>query len=56
MKRKIIMPTPEEDRLINAGIAGDSDTHEATKEDFAKIFWGNGLIIPEDLLLLSDPN
>ena len=37
MKRKIIMPTPEEDRLINAGIAGDSDTHEATKEDFAKM-------------------
>lgn len=37
MKRKIIMPSPEEDHLINAGIAADPNTYEVTKEDFAKM-------------------
>ncbi|MFM0058827.1 BrnA antitoxin family protein [Paraburkholderia phytofirmans] len=36
-KRKIIMPTDEEDAAINRGIAADPDTYEVPAEDFAKM-------------------
>ena len=36
LKPEIIIPTDEEDRLINEGIAADSDTFEITDEMFAK--------------------
>ena len=35
-KRKIILPTPEEDAQIRAGIAADPDTFEADAEWFAR--------------------
>ncbi len=34
-RRKIIVPTPEEDAIINAGIADDPDTFELDSEWFA---------------------
>jgi uncharacterized protein (DUF4415 family) len=34
--RLVILPTPEEDAAINAGIAADPDTFELTEEWFAK--------------------
>ena len=34
-KRKIIIPSPEEDAIINAGIADDPDTFELDAEWFA---------------------
>ena len=34
-KRKIIIPSLEEDAIINAQIAADPDDHEWTDEDFA---------------------
>ena len=34
-RRKIIIPTPEEDAIINAGIAEDPDTFELDEEWFA---------------------
>ena len=34
-KRKIIIPTPEEDAIINAGIADDPDTFELDADWFA---------------------
>jgi uncharacterized protein (DUF4415 family) len=36
MARKLIPPTPVEDKKINWGIARDPDTFEATREDFAR--------------------
>jgi uncharacterized protein (DUF4415 family) len=36
-KRKIIMPTNEEDAAINRGIAEDFDTYEVPAEDFKKM-------------------
>ncbi|MCZ2897315.1 BrnA antitoxin family protein [Burkholderia thailandensis] len=36
-KRKIVMPTDEEDAAINRGIAADPDTFEVPAEDFAKM-------------------
>lgn len=36
-KRKIVMPSDEEDAAINRGIAADPDTFEATEEDFKKM-------------------
>jgi|SaaInlV_200m_DNA_3_1039701.scaffolds.fasta_scaffold74352_1 uncharacterized protein (DUF4415 family) len=36
LKPGIIIPTDEEDRLINEGIAADPDTFEITDEMFAK--------------------
>lgn len=36
-KRKIIMPTDEEDAAINRGIAQDPDTYEVPAEDFKKM-------------------
>jgi uncharacterized protein (DUF4415 family) len=36
-KRKIIMPTDEEDAAINRGIAADPDTYEVSEEDFKKM-------------------
>ena len=44
-KRKIIRPTPEEDRLICEGIANDPDTWELTAEDFANMVPGNPFTI-----------
>lgn len=37
LKKGIILPTDEEDRQINAGIAADPDTFEVTDEMFAKM-------------------
>ena len=37
VKSELIYPTPEEDELINAGIAADPDTWELTEEDFARM-------------------
>ncbi|MFM0210754.1 BrnA antitoxin family protein [Paraburkholderia sediminicola] len=36
-KRKIVMPTDEEDAAINRGIAADPDTYEVSDEDFKKM-------------------
>ena len=36
-KRKIMMPTDEEDAAINRGIAEDPDTYEVPAEDFKKM-------------------
>jgi len=36
-KRKIVMPTDEEDAAINRGIALDSDTYEVSEDDFKKM-------------------
>ena len=35
--REIIVPTPEENAAINAGIAADPDTHELTDAEFARL-------------------
>lgn len=35
-KHTIIIPTPEEDAIINAGIAADPDTSEADEDFFAR--------------------
>ena len=34
---KLIMPTDEEDAVINAGIAADLDTYELSEEEFKKL-------------------
>lgn len=36
-KRKIEMPSPEEDAAINAGIAADPDTYELSKTEFKQL-------------------
>ncbi|MFZ2958890.1 MAG: BrnA antitoxin family protein [Candidatus Ozemobacteraceae bacterium] len=36
-KRKLVMPTPEEDAAIHRGIAEDPDTWELTDEDFSRM-------------------
>jgi uncharacterized protein (DUF4415 family) len=36
-KRKIVMPTDEEDAAINRGIAADPDTYEVPDADFKKM-------------------
>lgn len=36
-KRKLVMPTPEEDAAINAGIAADPDTYELGAEEFKRL-------------------
>lgn len=36
MKRKLRMPTPEEEAAIQRGIAADPDNPEWTEEDFAR--------------------
>ena len=36
-KRKIIMPTQEEDAAINAGIAADPDTYELSTKEFKQL-------------------
>lgn len=36
-KRKIVVPTDEEDAAINRGIAADPDTYEVSEEDFKKM-------------------
>ena len=35
--RKFILPNPEEDASINAGIAADADTHELSKAEFSQL-------------------
>lgn len=35
--RVLILPTPEEETAINAGIAADPDTYELTDEEFARL-------------------
>ncbi len=37
LKKGTILPTDEEDRRINAGIAADPDTYELTEAEFAKM-------------------
>jgi len=36
-KRKLILPTPEEDAAINRGIAADPDTFELGAEEFKRL-------------------
>ena len=36
-KRKLVMPSDEEDAAIKAGIAADSDTHELTEAEFKQL-------------------
>lgn len=36
-KREILLPTPEEDAAIRAGIAADPDTRELTTEEIASM-------------------
>ncbi len=36
-KRKLIMPTPDEDVVINRGIESDPDTFELGPEDFRRL-------------------
>ena len=36
-KRKLIMPTPEEDAAINRGIAVDPDTYELGPDEFKQL-------------------
>ena len=36
-KRSIVMPTPEQDAAINAGIAADPDTYELSKTEFKQL-------------------
>jgi uncharacterized protein (DUF4415 family) len=35
--RKFILPTPEEDAAINAGIAADADTYELSNTEFSQL-------------------
>ncbi|MFT3791453.1 MAG: BrnA antitoxin family protein [Rudaea sp.] len=35
--RKLILPTPEEDARINAGIAADPDTYELSDAEFKRL-------------------
>lgn len=35
--RVLVLPTPEEDAAINAGIAADPDTYELGRQDFAQL-------------------
>ena len=35
--RTLIVPTPEEDAAINAGIAADPDTHEVTDAELTRM-------------------
>ena len=37
LKSGTIMPTPEEDALINAGIAADPDTYELSDDEFKQL-------------------
>lgn len=37
LESRLIRPTPEENRKINAGIAADPDTWELSHEDFEKM-------------------
>ena len=37
LKPGTIIPTPEEDAAITAGIAADPDTHELSSADFAQL-------------------
>ncbi len=45
--RVIIMPTPEEEIQINAGIAADPDNPEWTEEDFARAKPASEFFSPE---------
>ncbi|GAA5235835.1 BrnA antitoxin family protein [Verticiella sediminum] len=36
-KRRLIVPTPEEDAAINAGIAADLDTYELGADEFKQL-------------------
>lgn len=36
-KRKLIMPTPEEDAAIDRGIGADPDTYELSSEEFKQL-------------------
>lgn len=37
LKKGLIMPTPEEDAAINAGIAADPDTYELGEQEFKQL-------------------
>jgi uncharacterized protein (DUF4415 family) len=43
VKRKLIIPTDEEDAAINASIASDPDTFEATSDQFRAAKHGRGI-------------
>lgn len=47
LKPGTIIPTPEEDEAINAGIAADPDNPELTKEWFAKAKPANEAFAPQ---------
>jgi uncharacterized protein (DUF4415 family) len=47
LKPGTITPTPEEDAVINAGIAADPDSPEWTAEDFAKAKPASETLPPE---------
>jgi uncharacterized protein (DUF4415 family) len=53
VKRKIVMPTPEEDEVINAGIAADPDTYEADDEWFKKARSAKDFFSPEQYAALT---
>lgn len=42
-KRVLVMPTPEEDAAINAGIAQDPDTYELSAVEFKQLRRGRPL-------------
>lgn len=37
LKKELILPTPEEDAAINAGIEADPDTYELSKSEFGQL-------------------
>ncbi len=47
MRAKVRMPSVEEDRRINAGIAADPDTFEWTDEEFAQARPASEVMPPE---------
>jgi len=55
-KRKIRIPTDEEDARINAGILLDPDNPELTEEDFARMRPAREVLPPEVFAAWTDKN